>query len=227
MIFFSPWDFLLIPAILIVILAQIKVKGAYAKYSKVGVRSGVSGADIARSMLREANIEHEVALETVPGEMTDHYDPRARVVRLSPDVFGGRSIAALGIAAHEVGHAIQHATGYRALGVRNLVYPLCSFGETFSFPLLLAGFFLGQPMLVSLGIWLFAAAVFFTLITLPVEFDASKRAVHALAHSGVMTAEELQGTRKVLNAAALTYVAAAVAAILNLIRLVMIFQQRD
>jgi Zn-dependent membrane protease YugP len=227
MIFFSPFDVLLIPALLIVLWAQFKVKSAYAKYSKVGVQSGMSGADIARLMLREEGIEQSVGMEVIPGEMTDHYDPRGRVLRLSDATYNGGSIASLGIAAHEVGHAIQHARGYKALQLRNVIYPLCSIGETLGLPMVLIGFFMGFGPLVTAGILLFTVAVFFTIITLPVEFDASRRAVHALAGSGYMSPDELAGTRKVLNAAAMTYVAAALAAILNLVRLVLIANSRD
>ncbi|MCC6144393.1 MAG: zinc metallopeptidase [Candidatus Hydrogenedentes bacterium] len=227
MFFFSPYDLLLLPALLIVLWAQFKVKSAYANYSQVGVRSGVTGADIARLMLREEGIEQSVGMEVIPGEMTDHYDPRGRVLRLSEATYHGGSIASLGIAAHEVGHAIQHARGYKALELRNVVYPLCSIGETLGLPMVFIGFIMGFGPLVTAGILLFTAAVFFTIITLPVEFDASRRAVHALAGSGYMTQDEVAGTRKVLNAAAMTYVAAALSAILNLLRLVFIANSRD
>jgi Zn-dependent membrane protease YugP len=230
MIFFSSYDLLLIPGILIVLWAQWKVKHAYHKYAKVGVQSGVTGADIARQMMRVENIDN-VGLEQVAGVMTDHYDPRAKVVRLSEDVYHGRSIAALGIAAHEVGHVIQDARGYAPMRIRHFVYPVSSIGSTLGFPLIFIGFIMGGigaqadpigAMILNAGIWLFAAAVAFTLVTLPVEFNASSRAMKALASGGVMTQDELAGARAVLNAAAMTYVAAAAAAVLNLIRILLI-----
>ncbi len=242
MFFFHPADLLMIPAIILAIWAQAKVRGAYAKYSQVGVRSGLTGADVAQRILRDSNIApatgrgpgvaSRVALECIPGEMTDHYDPRDNTLRLSENVYHGRSIAALGIAAHEVGHAIQHANNYVPMQVRQLVYPVSSIGSTLAFPLILLGVFLPYfgmhaPWLINLGIWLFTAAVAFTVITLPVEFNASSRALRALASGGYLTEEEIGGAKAVLDAAALTYVAAAAAAILQLLRLLLIFGGRD
>lgn len=206
--------------------AQFKVKSAYTKYSQVGVRSGVTGADIARRMMQVEGIT-DIGLEIVPGEMTDHYDPRGRVVRLSQDVYHGQSIAALGIAAHEIGHVIQDARHYAPMRLRGFVYPVSSLGSMLGFPLAIAGLIFQTPVLVSFGIWLFAAAVAFTVITLPVEFNASRRALHALAQGGVMTQDELYGARKVLTAAALTYVAAAAVAVMNLLHLLSIANSRD
>lgn len=208
-------------------LAQGKVKMAYAKYSKVGVRSGVTGLQVAQQILREYDID-DVTIEMIPGQMTDHYDPRNKALRLSQDVYAGQSIASLGIAAHEVGHAIQHAYGYAPLEMRSLVYPMASFGEKLAFPLIFIGLFLANiPWLANLGILLFAVSVAFTLITLPVEFNASSRAVRALADGGMMTAEELGGTKSVLNAAALTYVAAAASSVMWLLYYVMISNNRN
>lgn len=206
--------------------AQMKVRSAYAKYSQVGVRSGVTGADIARRMMQVEGIDN-VSLEIVPGEMTDHYDPRAKVVRLSQDVYHGQSIAALGIAAHEIGHVIQDARHYAPMRLRGFVYPVSSIGSMLGFPLAIAGILFSTPALLTLGIWLFAAAVAFTLITLPVEFNASSRALRALNSGGVMTQEELGGARKVLTAAALTYVAAAAVAVMNLLHLLSLANSRD
>jgi len=227
MIFFTPWDVLLIPAILMTLWAQWRVKAAYTKYAQIGVRSGVTGAEIARRMMQVEGIDN-VGMEITPGQMTDHYDPKAKMVRLSEDVYHGRSIAALGIAAHEVGHVIQDAHKYAPMQLRGAIYPLSSIGSTLSFPLIIIGFFMGLgegstgQLIATIGIWLFAGAVAFTLITLPVEFDASRRAMRALASGGVMTDDELAGARRILNAAAMTYVAAAAAAVLNLIRLLLI-----
>jgi Zn-dependent membrane protease YugP len=229
-------DLLMIPAMLFALWAQMKVKSTYKNYARVTVRSGITGAQIAQRMMRDANLDTgrgtdapPVGLECIDGVMTDHYDPTAHTVRLSKDVYHGCSVAALGIAAHEVGHAIQHANGYTPLSIRNYMYPISSIGSKLAWPIIIFGIILGMgpDWLVSLGLWLFSASVAFTIVTLPVEFDASKRAVRALADGGVMTAEELDGTRSVLNAAALTYVAAAASAILMLIRLIIIARGRD
>lgn len=212
--------------------AQLMVKGAYAKWSQVGARSGMTGADVARRMMREENI-YDVELECIPGELTDHYDPTAKVVRLSQDVYYGNSIAALGIAAHEVGHVIQHARGYAPMQLRNFIYPVSALGSNLGVWLIIIGLMLsagassGMFFLVKLGIWLFAAAVAFTLITLPVEFDASRRAKLALAHGGMLDAEEMFGVRKVLGAAAMTYVAAAATAVMQLLYWISVANRRE
>ncbi len=240
---FHPADLLMIPAILFALWAQARVRGAYAKYSKAGVRAGLTGADVARLILRNRNMAvagaigkgilgEAVNIECIPGEMTDHYDPRDKTLRLSEGVYHGRSIAALGIAAHEVGHALQDADNYAPMQLRQLMYPASSIGSTLAFPLIFGGLILGYmgyavPWLITAGIWLFAAAVAFTIVTLPVEFNASRRALLALASGGYLTDEELDGARAVLNAAALTYVAAAAAAVLQLIRLILITQRRN
>lgn len=232
MIFFTPYDLLLIPAILFSLWAQHKVKSAYKKFAQIGVRSGVNGAQIAQRMMQVEGITN-VGMEVTPGEMTDHYDPKAKMVRLSQDVYHGSSISALGIAAHEIGHVIQDANNYSPMRLRSAIYPLSSIGSTLSFPLIFAGFIMGLgegslgQTLATIGIWLFSGAVAFTLITLPVEFDASRRAMKALATGGVMTDDELAGARKVLNAAAMTYVAAAAAAVLNLLRLILIVRGNE
>jgi Zn-dependent membrane protease YugP len=210
----------------ITIWANYRVKSAYAKYSKIGTQAGLTGADIARRMMRDEQI-HDVELECIPGEMTDHYDPRAKVVRLSQDVFYGNSIAALGIAAHEIGHVIQDAKGYSPMKLRGAIYPMASIGSTLAWPLIIAGFIVSSmPWLLTAGICFFAASVVFTLITLPVEFDASRRAMAALSDGRSMSTEELGGARKVLSAAALTYVAAAAVAVMELIRLLLIANDR-
>ncbi len=229
--FFHPADLLMIPAILIVLWAQAKVKSVYAKYSQVGVRSGTTGADIARWIMQSANV-NDVSLECIPGQMTDHYDPRSKTVRLSEGVYHGRSVAALGIAAHEVGHVIQHANSYAPLALRHFMYPVSSFGSAVGMPIIFIGFMLtyvgfAVPWLIQLGIFLMIAAVAFTVVTLPVEFNASSRAMRALTSGGVMTDEELAGAKKVLDAAALTYVAAAAAAVMQLIRILLISRGRD
>lgn len=212
--------------------AQLMVKGAYAKWSKVASRRGITGAEVAQRMMRDENI-YDVQLEVTPGEMTDHYDPTAKVVRLSQDVYYGNSIAALGIAAHEVGHVIQHARGYAPMKLRNVMYPISSLGSNLGVWMIVIGLALsagassGLFILVQVGIWLFAAAVAFTVITLPVEFDASRRAKLALVHGGILDEEEMHGVRKVLGAAAMTYVAAAAIAVMQLIYWIMQANRRS
>ena len=168
-----------------------------------------------------------VGLEAIGGHLTDHYDPRDRTLRLSDEVYHGQSIASLGIAAHEVGHAIQHANAYSMLLWRNAIYPVTNIASSLSWPLLLGGLIFGIGPLLKIGIGLFAFAVLFTLITLPVEFDASRRALRALADGGYLTDEEMYGARKVLGAAAMTYVAAAAMALLQLLRLILIARGRN
>lgn len=230
--FFTPYDLLVLPALILAIWAQAKVSSAYGRFSRVAARSGLTGAQVAQLIMRDENVGRDVELEVVPGNLSDHYDPIKKTLRLSQDVFHGNSIAALGIAAHEVGHAIQHARGYAFLQLRTLMYPLSSIGSKLAFPLFFLGLFLswgsgGGHFLMTIGIWMFAAAVAFTLITLPVEFDASRRALRALANGGYVAQDEMAGVRKVLGAAAMTYVAAAAMAVLQLIRLLAIANSRD
>jgi hypothetical protein len=215
----------------------MKVKSTYAKYSQVSARSGLTGADVAKAILRDENIElvHQqdnipseaVGLMAIPGELSDHYDPKAKMLRLSEGIYHGTSVAALGIAAHEVGHAVQHARMYSPLMMRNVVYPICNIGSTLAFPLFFIGFIANIPFLMPMAIMLYTLAVFFTVITLPVEFDASARAMRSLSSGGYLTDDELKGTRKVLTAAALTYVAAAAMAIMHLVRMVIMANQRN
>ncbi|MBI4558540.1 MAG: zinc metallopeptidase [Candidatus Hydrogenedentes bacterium] len=236
--FWDPTFVLLIPAVLLALWAQVKVKSTYAKYSQVGTRSGITGADVAERILAEAGIAltddpsrhpggSACRIEAIGGQLTDHYDPRARTLRLSEDIHDGRSIAALGIAAHEVGHAIQHSRLYSPLMLRNIVYPVCNIGNYLAWPLFIFGIILSIPSLLQIGIMLFTFAVFFTVLTLPVEFNASSRALRALASGGFLTDEELYGAKKVLSAAALTYVAAAFMAIMQLLRMLILARGRD
>lgn len=227
--FYDPYAVLLLPALLFALWAQHRVSSAYARWSRVAARSGWTGAELARALLRRYGLVH-VPVEAVPGHLTDHYDPRARVVRLSQDVYHGRSLAALGVAAHEVGHAIQHATGYAPLHVRNAVVPVTQFGSQLAFPLFFVGLLAGWEPLVQAGILLFLTVVLFQVVTLPVEFNASSRALALLADGGFLAPDEVGPTRSVLNAAALTYVAALVVAVANLVRLLLYWQhmrQRD
>jgi len=237
---YEPTMLLLVPALLFALWAQYKVKANYKRFSRIKTHSGLTGGQAAQLILRNAGIrpsrgsafENSAScdIECIQGHLTDHYDPRSRTLRLSKEVCHGRTIAALGIAAHEAGHAIQHAKMYSPLTLRNAVYPVCSLGSTLAFPL----FFIGLLVPVSPGqtlmhaaIILFSLSVFFTVLTLPVEFDASRRALVALADGGYLTADELGGARKVLSAAALTYVAAAAMAVMQLARMMLLAQGRD
>jgi Zn-dependent membrane protease YugP len=208
----------MVPGLLLSLWASFKVKSTFSRYSQVRPRSGLSGAEAARALLKRSNVEG-VQVEEVQGFLSDHYDPSARVLRLSPDVFHGRSLAALGVAAHEAGHALQHATKYAPLGFRSLVVKPASFGSSMGMYAVMGGMLLQLQPLIWLGIVAFSVFVLFTLVTLPVEFNASSRAVAALEGAGMIAADEVEGTRKVLNAAALTYVAAAIGAIMNLLYL--------
>lgn len=218
--FFGYWDFVLIPAILVTLYAQMKVQSTYNRYSKVQSNRSISGADVARYILNKNGLS-DVPIEVVAGQLSDHYDPRARVVRLSQEVYYGTSLASLGVAAHEVGHAVQHDTGYLPLYIRNTVIPATQFGSSAAIPLFILGILVSSKTLVGLGIVLFSAIVFFQLVTLPVEFNASSRALTTLGNEGILDATELKGTAKVLKAAALTYVAAALMSIMELLRLVL------
>ena len=220
--------FLLIIAVVLAGLAQAKVSSTYNKYSRVPNRRGLTGEQVAAQMLIQAGI-HDVRIERVAGHLTDHYDPRTKTLRLSSGVYDGRSVAALGIAAHETGHAIQHDTGYVFLVLRSTLVPLSNLGSTLAWPLIVIGLLFGgssSNMFITLGILFYALAVLFTIVTLPVEFNASSRALHMLEDQYFLDADEMGGARKVLSAAAMTYVAAAAVAILQLLRLIAIFGGR-
>jgi uncharacterized protein len=215
--YFDPWYFLFIaPGVLLAMWAQTRISSAYNEASRIPAASGYTGAEAAAQLLRTAGVGG-VDIETVPGRMTDHYDPGAKVLRLSPDVYGGRSLAALGIAAHEAGHAIQDARKYGPLVVRNLMVPLARFGSSAAWIIILAGFVLQTAGLIYVGIAAFALTVLFQLVNLPVEFDASRRARVQLVEGGLVTPEEEEEVARVLNAAALTYVAATLTAVLTLL----------
>jgi Zn-dependent membrane protease YugP len=218
---FDPTFIIIIPAIVLVMYAQSNVKSIFNKYSHVYSNLGMTGAELAERILRRNGI-YDVQVTTSNGYMTDHYDPRHKIVRLSSNIYSGRSITALGVAAHEVGHAIQHNEGYMPLSLRNSIVPLANIGSQMAFPLLFIGLILGFPSLAQIGVIVFMFAVLFQLLTLPVEFNASKRAVAILTNEGYVTGEEEKGIKKVLNAAALTYVAATAMAVLQLIRLLLI-----
>ena len=216
--FFDSTWLIVLPGLLIAIWAQFKVKAAFSKYSKVASQSGMTGAMVARAMLDGAGLR-DVPIYRAQGSLTDHYDPVKRTLNLSQDVYDSCSIAALGVAAHECGHAIQDLESYSPLKLRSAVVPMVSIGSNLSWPIFLMGIvFSWQPLLMA-GIILFSLTVLFTLITLPVEFNASSRALLALESGNDLRGQELDGARKVLSAAALTYVAAALNAILQLLRL--------
>ncbi|HEX6987867.1 MAG TPA: zinc metallopeptidase [Bacillota bacterium] len=226
MLLFDPLYLLYVgPALLLALWAQSRVQGAYARWSRVLSSGGLTGAELARQLLSRAGVD-QVRVEAVGGQLTDHYDPRAKVVRLSGPVYNGRSLAALGIAAHEVGHVLQDAEDYTWLGVRNAIIPVTRFGSQLAIPLFILGLFLQLASLQSLGILLFLFAVIFQVVTLPVEFNASNRAVALLEGEGYVTRQEVGPVRQVLNAAALTYVAALVMAVMQLLYLLSL-RQRD
>jgi len=217
--FFDPMYLILIsPALLLAFWAQMRVKSSYAQASQIPAR--LTGAEAADRMLKSAGI-YDVGIEPVGGVLSDHYDPRNKVLRLSSDVYGGRSLAALGIAAHEAGHAIQDAHNYAPLLVRNAVVPVAGFGSQASMFLLIGGVFFSMPALLISGIVLFSVVVFFQIVNLPVEFDASARAKTELVGMGLVNEQEMPYVRKVLNAAAMTYVAATLQSILTLLYYVM------
>lgn len=217
---------ILIPAILLSIYAQAKISGTYGKYSKITTRNQESGSQIARSIL-DKNGLYNVPIEIIQGKLTDNYNPSSKTLRLSEDVYYGRSIAAIGVAAHECGHAIQDSQDYVPLTLRNKFYPVANFGSNLSWIFIMLGFFTNVPFMLNIGIVLFSAAVLFEIITLPVEFNASKRAIAEVENGGILFGEEVNGAKRVLEAAALTYVAATLTAILQLVRLILISRDRD
>lgn len=212
---------------LISLWAQGRVTSTFAKFSKVRSRTGMTGADVALRLLRSQGI-YDVSVRPVSGNLTDHYDPRSKVVNLSESVYNATSIAAIGVAAHECGHAMQHNEGYAPLNFRSALVPVVNFGSKLSWPLILIGLLLGGTgsTMCQIGILMFSLVVLFQLVTLPVEFNASNRAVRLLDAQGILIGEEVQGTRKVLGAAALTYVAAAASTILQLMRLIILYGGR-
>lgn len=227
--FFFDWSMLLlIPAMILAFYAQSKVRSTFNKYSEIRNMSGLSGASIARRIL-DANGLSDVPVEATEGHLTDHYHPGKRELFLSEPVYKSNSVAALGVAAHEVGHAIQHSLGYAPLIIRNTFVPVANFGSFLALPLFMIGFIFSTSIgwLMDVGIVFFSAAVVFHLVTLPVEFDASRRAIGALRTMGYLRGEEVDDARKVLNAAAWTYVAAATMAISQLIRLLILRSSRD
>ena len=219
--YIDPTYLILIPAILISAWGQFKVSSTFNKYSTVRSINGYTGAQVARILLNDAGLQ-EVEIQQVPGRLSDHYDPRAKVLRLSSDVYGSTSVASIGVAAHEVGHAIQDKESYSALVFRNAIVPVVNFSSSLSWILFFIGILLSYSTLVTIGIILFSVVVLFQLVTLPVEFNASSRALKLLEERGILYDKEVDGARKVLSAAALTYVAATLMAVLQLVRLIAI-----
>ncbi|MDD5088410.1 MAG: zinc metallopeptidase [bacterium] len=226
--FFFDWTWiLLLPALGFAFWAQNKVRSSYATYSQVRNRSGLTGAQTARRIL-DSNGLLDVQVEETEGVLSDHYDPKKKVVRLSPDNYRLSSLAALAVAAHETGHAVQHQVGYAPMNVRALLVPAAGFGSKAALPLFLVGFFVPSVhWLMDAAIVFFAGAVLFSLVTLPVEFDASRRAIAILSNGSYLTTDEVPHAKKVLAAAAWTYVAAATVSLIHLLRLIILRQSRD
>ena len=217
---------LVVPAILISIFAQTKVQSTYKKYAKVMSKSGLTAHEVTRRILDKAGLTN-VGIEHVNGTLTDHFDPTKNVIRLSDSVYGDASVASLGVAAHEAGHAVQYAVGYTPIKLRNTVLPAANIGSRLSVPLILLGIIFSIRPLITFGILLFSLVLLFQLITLPVEFDASRRALKVLGETNILDSEELSGSKKVLSAAAMTYVAAALLSAMQLLRLVLISRRRN
>ena len=225
---FDPTIILVLIGVALSLWAQGRVNSTFSRYSRVRSMTGMTGAEAARRLLNAQGI-YDVTVQPIAGELTDHYDPRTKTVNLSQSVYGATSVAAIGVAAHECGHAMQDNEGYAPLRFRSALVPAANFGSKLSWPLILLGLVfggLGSP-LVEIGILMFSLAVLFQLVTLPVEYNASARAVRLLDAQGILAGEEVNGTRKVLNAAALTYVAAAATSILQLLRLIILFGGRN
>lgn len=217
---------LVVPALIFAMWAQNKVNSTFQAFSRVGTQSGMTGFEAARRILDANGLRH-VSIERVAGNLTDHYDPRSNVIRLSENVFNVASVAAIGVAAHEAGHAVQYAKNYAPIKIRSAIIPITQFGSTLSMPLVIIGAFMNSPSLINIGLLLFATVAIFQLVTLPVEFNASGRAIKALSMGASISQQEIAGVQKVLGAAALTYVAALAVSLANLLRLFLIFGRRN
>lgn len=226
--YFDPTYMLVLIGVVICLAASAKMRSTFSRYSRIRNHSGMTGREAAEQVLHRAGI-YDVRVEHVSGNLTDHYDPRSKVLRLSDATYGSASVAAVGVAAHECGHAIQHATGYAPLAFRSALVPVANFGSTIAWPLILIGLLFNSQssvLFLNLGILAFSLAVLFQIVTLPVEFNASSRAIRMLSGNGMLYEDEVQATRKVLTAAALTYVAGAASAILQLVRIILISNSR-
>ncbi len=223
--FYDPTFVLVLPALIFAMWAQFKVTSTFNRYLRERSFAGLTGGQVARQILDDNGL-HKVNVERVGGQLSDHYDPRSETVRLSADVYSGTSVAALGVAAHEVGHAVQHAQNYGPLGLRTNLFPVANIGTQMAFPLFIMGFLFSFDLLMLVGIWFFIAALAFQLVTLPVEFNASKRALAFLDRGGYLNRAEVPKAKAVLNAAALTYVAAVAVSATQLLRLLILRGQR-
>ena len=226
--YWDPTYILVVIGAVICMIASARVKGTFNKYSQLRSMSGMNGAQVAQRVLQAAGV-YDVQVRHVSGSLTDHYDPRTKTVNLSDPVYNATSVAALGVAAHECGHAIQHAKSYAPLSIRSALVPIANFGSMLAWPVILIGLLFNtrsSGLIIDIGILLFSAAVLFQLVTLPVEFDASRRALVMLRTQGILADDELKYTRRVLKSAALTYVASAAAAILQLLRIILITNGR-
>lgn len=224
--YFDPTYVLVIIGAVICMVASANVSHTYRKYSAMRTVRGLPSQEVAAQMLREAGIT-DVRIERIAGDLTDHYDPRNKVLRLSDSVYGSSSVAAVGVAAHECGHAIQHKVGYVPIKVRNAIVPVVNLGSKLSWPVIILGVILSSVGMIKIGILLFALTLAFQVVTLPVEFNASGRALRVLKARGILYDNELSGARKVLGAAAMTYVTSTISTILQLLRLVLIFGRRS
>ena len=223
-LYFDPTYILVLIGVIICMVASAKMNSTFNRYSRVRNHSGMTGREAAEQILHRSGI-YDVRVEHVSGNLTDHYDPKNKVLRLSDATYNSTSVAALGVAAHECGHAVQHATGYAPLKIRGSLVPVANFGSSIAWPLIIIGLFIGgnsSSLLINLGILAFSLAVLFQIVTLPVEFNASNRAIRILGSSGMLYEDEVKDTRKVLTAAALTYVAGAASAILQLLRIILL-----
>lgn len=226
--FYDPTYALVVIGVIICLLAQAKMKSTFSRYSRVPSHSGMTGKEAAEALLHREGI-YDVRVEYISGNLTDHYDPRAKVLRLSDASYQQTSVAAIGVAAHECGHAIQHARGYAPLSIRSALVPIANFGSSIAWPLIVLGLIMNSQtsvLFLNLGVLAFSLAVLFQIVTLPVEFNASRRALKILGNTGMLYPDEVKETRKVLTAAALTYVAGAASAILQLLRLILISNSR-
>ena len=226
--YFDPTYMLVILGVIICMMASAKMNSTFNKYSRVRNHSGMTGREAAEEILRRAGI-YDVRVEHISGNLTDHYDPRSKVLRLSDATYNSTSVAAMGVAAHECGQAVQHETGYVPLKIRGALVPIANFGSTIAWPLIIIGLFFNSrssALFLNLGILAFSLAVLFQIVTLPVEFNASNRAIRVLGSSGMLYEDEVKATRKVLTAAALTYVAGAASAILQLLRIILLTGNR-
>lgn len=224
-LFYDPTFLLLIPALIFSMWAQFRVKSTFARYSEIGARRGITADQVSRTLLDKFGLQN-VRVERIAGQLSDHYDPSNKVLRLSDSTAGNNSIAAIGVAAHEVGHALQDKEDYAFLRIRNSIVPVVNIGSMLSMPLFIIGLIMGSLNLLNLGIALFCGVLVFHLVTLPVEFDASARALRLLSGTGLLASDEIGGAKAVLNAAALTYVGALIMTVMQLVRLLVLRNSR-